>query len=294
MVPESEYFALMNMLKGGDPMQGEKLMLDTKIQKNLADKKIPAELRAKKHSWLYKRRRQIKELVENRPQKVVIDNPSAIPNIAPYLGIQPPKPKLENELQEKIDHNLKKRIRTRQQRGKNNGIINGSSLSDTSYTSANEESEQPSSSSKIISKLTSSHKTSPKNYNKIMSIVGKNPSKYGVEIGTGKVLTYKNQPVTGSDYAESIKYLTGQSRTPPRGHTFFVQRLSKDPEVLKLFPNLLKEPEQTGTGKQQRDRKNKSRKIVRIKNTIKTPGLVREKFKRIENKSFKPMLWAKL
>ncbi|KAL3074715.1 hypothetical protein niasHT_037580 [Heterodera trifolii] len=27
----------------------------------------------KRHSWLYKRRRQLKELVENKPQKVIIE-----------------------------------------------------------------------------------------------------------------------------------------------------------------------------------------------------------------------------
>ncbi|KAL3088716.1 hypothetical protein niasHT_023334 [Heterodera trifolii] len=43
----------------------------------------------KRHSWLYKRRRQLKELVENKPQKVIIEGNqgSTIPNVAPYMGI---------------------------------------------------------------------------------------------------------------------------------------------------------------------------------------------------------------
>ena len=308
MVPESEYFALMNMLKGGggDPLQGEKALLDAKIQKNLSDTRTSADVQAKRHSWLYKRRQQLKDIVENRPQKVVIENPMAIPNIAPYMGIQKTKTKLEADetenwaAAEDADLIKKRPVRrkilkkTPTQTKKQNGYTSTNGGSNTEYASAGEnngEQKTPTTSYEGSKKkiLTITDKASPKNYGKIITIIGRNPEKYGVEKGSGRILTNFNKPIIGSDYMQAIKYMTGQERSPPRGHTFFLQKISKDPEIKNLFI----ETHQQGKGKRR-----KKRKFVLIKlSSIKTPGLEREQpnVKNNNNKiPFKPILWTKL
>uniref|UniRef100_A0A914HMP1 RING-type domain-containing protein n=1 Tax=Globodera rostochiensis TaxID=31243 RepID=A0A914HMP1_GLORO len=59
-----------------------------RIAKNLTDTKTGADVKMSRHSWLYKQRRQLRDMAANRPQKVIIENPTTIPNIAPYMGIQ--------------------------------------------------------------------------------------------------------------------------------------------------------------------------------------------------------------
>src|ERR1700704_889176 len=84
MVPEVEYGALLNMLKGnsgggggvgggGNYLDMEKERTDAKIQKNLADPKVSESVRGRKHDLLYKQRRKLKNIIENRVQKVVIE-----------------------------------------------------------------------------------------------------------------------------------------------------------------------------------------------------------------------------
>ena len=279
MVPESEYYALMNMLKGGiDPLEGEKSMIDSKIQKNLADTSADADVKAKRHSWLYKRRRQLRDLVENRPQKVVIEDPMAIPNIAPYMGIQKTKARLEEDNE-----------RVTPEASFNVSGFNNDTLVD--YASANENGDDTDVRRKP---LTFAHKTSPKNYAKLLHIIGKNPENYGIVRGTGQVLTNFNAPVAGSDYTQSLKYMTGRQESPPRGHRFFLQRLNNDPSIMKYFPDL-----QTGHGvKSVQGGQGGKKKLVWVKmKPIKTPGLEREKSKRKITSiklPFKPLLWARL
>nr|CAD2155669.1 unnamed protein product [Meloidogyne enterolobii] len=97
MVPESEYLTLLGMIKSGDYLQTEKTQTDVDIMKTLDDPKISEDLKAKKYSLLYKKRRQLKHELENRPQKVIIDEGKPAPDVAPYLQeniASTPKPKL--------------------------------------------------------------------------------------------------------------------------------------------------------------------------------------------------------
>jgi hypothetical protein len=282
LVPEAEYYALLNMFKQNvDPIKGESVSVSEKIRKNLADKSTGADVKEKRHSWLYKRRRQLKDMVENKPQKVIIENISAIPNVAPYLGIQKTMPRLDEAMEEE---NGDRRNILRQ--GSLNGIDDSGDRS--RYTSAASEYSDngtngtSSSSVKTVMtptpktqpfKLTSAHKTSPRNYTKLLNIIGKDPIKYGVEKDTGQVITNFNKAVQGSDYTKSLQYMTGQSDSPPKGHKFFLQRLGKDPKITKFFNN----SSQQGEG-----RKKKRVRFVFVKKTsIKTPGLERVKKKAI-------------
>ncbi|KAL3112534.1 hypothetical protein niasHT_018740 [Heterodera trifolii] len=87
MIPEAEYLALRSAMNSGDYLQNEKASLDAKISQNLQDPGISEDLKAKRHDWLYKERRTVKGMLENRPQKVVIENHGPGPNVAPYLGL---------------------------------------------------------------------------------------------------------------------------------------------------------------------------------------------------------------
>ena len=72
MVPEVEYAALLNMIKGGnsrysggDYLDLEKSRTDAKIHQNLTDPRQSESARGRKHDFLYKQRRKLKN---NRKQ----------------------------------------------------------------------------------------------------------------------------------------------------------------------------------------------------------------------------------
>jgi hypothetical protein len=85
MIPEVEYLALLSMMKGDDPLRTEKALIDAKIHQNLSNKKISEDIKAKKYDWLLKQKRKLRELIEGKPQKVVIENLPPAPKI--YLHI---------------------------------------------------------------------------------------------------------------------------------------------------------------------------------------------------------------
>jgi hypothetical protein len=113
-------------------------------------------------------------------------------------------------------------------------------------------------------------------YDKLKAHVTENKSKYGI-LDNGKILTNFKAPVNGSDYRDTLMYLTGQISTPPKAYSFLQKRLYKDSEFINLFGP------QKGKGKI-----NKKLIVVKI-NPIKTPGLKRQK-----TFTFKPKIWAKL
>lgn len=276
MVPEDEYLALLSMLKGGDYLKNEKALLEGKIRQNLSDPKISQTVKARRHDWLYKKRRQLKEIEENRPQKVVIENAEAVANLAPYLGIKSPKAKIDEE----ATSTKRVKIKTPRRKLKSaNGKVSGTDYNNTGFTteSTASESEEYSTPPKTKMLFRSTQKTLPRNVNQIMSIIQQNPEKYGVT-QEGKILTNQGRAIKESNLLENMKYISGQVETPPRGFKFLMAKMNKDPEIAKFFSE---RSEQSGQGKRRRV-------VVKIK-PIKTPGLLR-----IPSKKFKPVLWAKL
>lgn len=87
MVPESEYLALLGMIKGGNYLQTEKAQTDTQINQVLNNPKLAEDVRTKKYNWLYKKRRQLKQELENKPQKVIIDEGKLknVPEVAKHF-----------------------------------------------------------------------------------------------------------------------------------------------------------------------------------------------------------------
>uniref|UniRef100_A0A915P5A1 Uncharacterized protein n=1 Tax=Meloidogyne floridensis TaxID=298350 RepID=A0A915P5A1_9BILA len=96
------------MIRGDDFLQREKAQTDAEITMTLNDPKISEDVKAKKYNWLYKKRRQLKHELENRPQRVIIDE-GKTSEVAPYLqeSISPThKPKVINEEQEEPRSNI--------------------------------------------------------------------------------------------------------------------------------------------------------------------------------------------
>jgi hypothetical protein len=108
-----------------------------------------------------------------------------------------------------------------------------------------------------------------------LALIGKNREKFGVS-SDGSIMTYKNQPIGDSNFIDSLKFMTGQIPTPPRGYQFFRTKFLKDETIKSQFL-------QRGEGKI-----NKKLIVVKIK-PIRSKGI-----KRVKNFNFKPTLWAKL
>ncbi|KAL3106778.1 hypothetical protein niasHT_014298 [Heterodera trifolii] len=251
MVPESEYLALINLLKGSsgvspplaDPLQGEKTLLDVQIQRNLADPKTNAEIKMKRHSWLYKRRHQLKDIIENKPQRVIVENSAVTaPNVAPYIGIQ----KQQTPSNVNVPHRNTTSIQSFGGVSKSNTDVE----EDTDFSTASDQVDPAAATSAASSGKTPHQKTptdslrtSPKNFPKMMGIIGKDHKKFG------------------SHFTESLKHLTGQRDDVPRGHRFFIQRISKDPEMMKLLQRM----PQRGEGRRRNTvKKMKKKKIVLV------------------------------
>ena len=85
MIPQSEYEMLLSMIKGGDNLSTERAQTDVELKKVLNDPKLSEDLKAKKYNWLYKKRRQLKREIENRPVKVSIEADKTAKSTPPYV-----------------------------------------------------------------------------------------------------------------------------------------------------------------------------------------------------------------
>ncbi|KAI3416325.1 hypothetical protein GPALN_005861 [Globodera pallida] len=267
MVPEAEYYALLSAIQGGDYLQNEKSMLDAKIRQNLDDPTIKEDIKASKHNWLYKERRMLKEMTENRPQKVIIENQTPSPNIAPYLGVSQPKTQMTEEPRKAIVP----RIRLK-------------SMPEPSEQQAPPQMDQdvsqlpPSTLSSPIFKTPEKFQTTslihPDFLNELVNYVSKNKDTFKIT-AMGKVQSNRNLPIDDSNYKDVLMYLVGGKKETPRGAKFLKDRLLKDPTIREMVG---KSSDMWGEGK---------KVVVRLK-PIKTIGILREK------KLFKPTIWARL
>jgi hypothetical protein len=291
MIPEIEYLTLLAMIKGDDPHKTEKATIEAKIQQNLKDNKISEDIKGKKYDWLLKQKRKLRELIDGKPQNVVIQNLPAPPNVAPYMGISQNQTPQTTLIANKTDSKVKRRSRVRHNYTNSNPTVSSSTEKTDSSRTATSNSEPDYSTDATLAPITAktprTKNTSPKYdttgplininlYDKLNKHVIENKSKYGI-LDNGNVLTNFKSAIGGSDYRDTLMYLTGQISTPPKGFTFLKKRLYKDPEFKNLFGP------QRGEGKI-------NRKLIAVKiNPIKTPGLKRQKAF-----TFKPKIWAKL
>jgi len=323
MVPEVEYAALLNMIKGGgskgnfggDYLDLEKSRTDAKIHQNLTDPRQSEEARGRKHDFLYKQRRKLKNIIENKPQKVVIEQkPGA--DVSTYLGIA--KPINTINASAPINTSDDPKAATPEPRKRY----------ETPQTSPIEKSpKQPSTShKKHIHSEGDAHQSNyidPKFYEQLLEHVQKNASKLGVAAESGQILTYKDEPIESSSFVKELKFLTEQIDEPSRGHTFFMARLTKD-EYFKKLKEISQqsgehiEGQQAGLGKRlkllRKDIQPKGPRrrhvVIRVEKNIKTrhktPGLFRGDYggeavikegknlrKQTKQNIFRPKLWAK-
>jgi len=268
MVPESEYLTLLNMIKGGDFLQNEKAQANMEIKNTLEDPKLSEDVKAKKYNWLYKKRRQLKHELENRPQKVIIDDSKAnAPEVAPYLqeaATTTPKSKL-----------IPKKV----------------------PAESNSKSEYQTDSEPTTSKQTKRRNITPFNgiisrrYSKeLENYVKDNAEKFRIRKNGSFESNVKGRLVKNSNFTEVLEYVQGEISSPPKGFSFLFNRLSKDPLVKEMIKETkgessteesLTEDNQSGSGKR------KKRVLVKV-TPINSPGFVRRK------NNFVPKIWEKL
>ncbi|KAL3114078.1 hypothetical protein niasHT_018316 [Heterodera trifolii] len=220
----------------------------------------------KRHSWLYKQRHQLKDMIENKPQKVIVEHATgtAPQNIAPYMGIQKPTLNRIEEVDGKDGRKINKKIRRKSVHASRMQTPNGASYGEETDTSVLETDLRL---SKKRQQKFLELKTGPEHYDKLQEMIERNPEKYGVDKSSGEILTNFKKPVIRSNYIDSLMYLTGQRVDVPKGHRFFVQKVGNDPEMAKFFHS------QRGEGGSKRS---KRKKFVLVKaSAIKTVGLSR-------------------
>ncbi|CAK5068059.1 unnamed protein product [Meloidogyne enterolobii] len=268
MVPESEYLTLLGMIKGGDFLQKEKTQTDVDIMKTLDDPKISEDLKAKKYNWLYKKRRQLKNELENRPQKVIIDEGKPSPEVAPYLQeniANTPKPKLvpsKIQLNSTSEYQSDSEVTPKLPRAKRKSAI-------------------PFSKFKGI--------IAPRYSTELDNYVKDNAEKFRISKNGSFEANVPGRLVKNSNFTDVLEYVKGETSSPPKGFSFLFNRLSKDPLVKEMIKETRGESTNEGSTTDNQSGSGKRRKKVLVKVLpINSPGLVRRKNK------FIPQIWEKL
>ncbi|KAL7079330.1 hypothetical protein ACQ4LE_001680 [Meloidogyne hapla] len=256
------------MIKGNDYLQTEKAQADVEVKKTLDDPKISEDVKAKKYNWLYKKRRQLKHELENRPQKVIIDEGKATtaPEVAPYLqdtATSTPKPKL-----------VPKKVQAQ-------SSSNSEYQTDSEVTSSKAKRKSSTPFKGIISKRYSKD---------LENYVKDNAEKFRIHKNGSFESNVKGRIVKNSNFTEVLEYVQGEIASPPKGFSFLYNRLSKDPLVKEMIKETREESsteESTTEDNQSGSGKKKKRVLVKVP-PINSPGFVRRKNK------FMPKIWEKL
>ena len=90
MIPEAEYNALVNLFSGGDSFKAEKASTEAKMASVIRNPRLTELVKGKKYDMLYKKRRQLKKIIENRSQNTGTTS-QQLP-IPPLQEEQPPMP----------------------------------------------------------------------------------------------------------------------------------------------------------------------------------------------------------
>jgi len=220
MIPKSEYETLMSMVKGDDALATERAQTDAELKRVLNDPKLSEDLRAKKYNWLYKKRRQLKREIENRPTKVVIENTGATKSAPPYVdtGNTSQKPTAATVQQEETEYT-------------------------TALTSAGEEAVGTSRVKKRAAKDSAKKLplspfksvVSKKFADKLHDYVANNLEKFRIYDDGHFETNVRGRKVRESDYRTVLDYMTGQRESPTKGFKFLFERLSKDDTIKKMI-----------------------------------------------------------
>ncbi|CAK5087150.1 unnamed protein product [Meloidogyne enterolobii] len=207
MVPESEYLTLLNMIKGNsDFMQTEKARTDAKIMETLEDPKISEETRAKKYNLLYKKRQQLKQEIENRPQKVILqEKNNDSPDVIPYLESSKPIMPAIHENSQKEVHEL------------------------------NDSDSEPK--RRYYSRRVSPFKgiISKKFANDLEGYVRENKEKFLIHDDGTFDTNVRGRTIKESNFSHVLDYITGERPSITKGFSFLFARISKDPLVKEMI-----------------------------------------------------------
>ena len=285
-VPETEYHTLLSLLKSfTDPLKVERALLDVKMKENLNDPNIDEHLKALRDAQMFKEKRALNKIIEDKPQKVVIENLHDIPNIAPWLGISKPTRRVKKEEEKSIYSEI-----YNEEKPDDEELTDEEEEEEEQYTDAEDErilqeenklnqtQEERELTPPQFERLTKNPKIqiTPNKRKELEKIINKYRNDLPITT-EGRIIGINGQPVSNSSYRETLDYYEGKRGTSPKGKYFFERKLLTIPEARKLL-NL----NQHGSGK-------KRQVLIKLK-PIKTIGLVREK----QKIPFKPRLWARL
>jgi len=231
MISESEYNALLSMIKGGDFLQNEKVQADSKIKQTLNDPNLSEDVKTQKYNWLYKKRRQLKHELENRPQRVIIDETARASEVAPYLR--------ETE-------NHKSKLMPVQ--------TNQEYQSDSEATFSKRKKSTPFNG--IISKRYSKD---------LENYVKDNADKFRILKNGSFESNVKGRIVKNSNFTEVLEYVQGDISSPPKGFSFLFNRLSKDPLVKEMIKETRGETStEESSGSQSGSGKRRKKVLVKV------------------------------
>nr|CAD2207665.1 unnamed protein product [Meloidogyne enterolobii] len=227
MIPEIEYLTLLNMIKGkSDFMHTEKAQTDAMIKDTLEDPKINEETRAKKYNLLYNQRRQLKQKIENRPHKVIIQD-NAVPDLVPYLESSKPKRPIDDFKKEELNTPVNKRTYSRRV-----SPFKG-----------------------IISKRFADN---------LEEYIGQNREKFLIHDDGTFDTNVRGRSIKESNFSHVIEYITGERPTISKGFSFLFGRIAKDPLVKEMIRASREEETASDESSSSQSGRGKKRKVVLV------------------------------
>jgi hypothetical protein len=301
MVPEVEYQALLNMLKGSDELGYDKATIDTNIHKLLNDPKISTLVKGKKYDWLVKQKQDIRKKMDeraSRPQKVEIDKEqiqSILQDISKYLGVAPTQPTTQQP-QKQAEPIISSAQKKRQKR---KAAQNQPSPIKTETEGPESESEIEGSPRNIVKQSTSkqgNYIIHPNYRGDFVKILKGYKTRLKIN-KDNQLLNDEGLTIQGSDLDEILDYMVGRTKVKPPGTQILIDRMKNEPYYKKAL-DWAEEHRQKGEGFANKFAKERTsfERIARPRQRFKMPaqlyktkGLVRK-----NPKTFKPLIWAKL
>jgi hypothetical protein len=327
MIPEAEYGALLNLFSGGDHLKVEKGVTEARMSKVIRNPRLSELEKGKKYDLLYKKRRQLKKMIDDRPQKVIIESEAS--QSLPTSGVVPAQVSPTN-LQQIQQHSIN-RVRatkarkptfahaqtantriTRKAARKRPPAKEQVHENNAERAVEDEISDAQTYNSPILAKTqqalhhhtattSKKHSTSIrpniiniKHLSPLKKFVNKNRDRLGIT-PEGKIfrnMKDKN-PVKDSDINSALSYMAGGKVSVTPGILYLYQRLSKEPEIREMIQSsgkakLISPKGQKGKGGKKISKKYIIEKInPYAKKTYKTKGIPR-------GNKLNPKLWVKL
>ena len=271
MVPEAEWLTMLNMIKGSEPLAREKVGTEMKMAKVLRDPKLSEDVKAKKYSWLYKQRRQLKKEISDeasKPQKIVID-PDQLDaiksDVSKYLGVAPTRAAPVIVRPRRVSAKRLRKIGRRKNASTDDEFLDASEeLREDTNESMTIPAQQPEQYEKPAQPSTSKQYILHPDYRDDFIDIIKKGHSAKLQI-TSKSKTVGG--IRGSDYEDIADYLTNTNLKKPPGTDFVIDKLKKEP-FYKQALQWADYHRQKGEGKKRKATKKKTYKPTKFKPVI--------------------------